>query len=352
MRETGEAARIKACLAGKPAEPREIDYAAPDADRPSVFESLVAPLQGPRGQALGAVVRVRDVTEHRRAEEKLRRAMVTIDAEGRITDANEAAVSGTGVPRESLIGSRFADYFTDPAEARAAHEEAFAKGIVRNVPLTLRHASGKATDVLYNASVYRDDRGGTAGVLAVARDITERKRAEQAEALARRDSLTGLCNHRTFYDLLEGETVRARRFKRPVSVLMLDIDYFKRVNDTDGHQAGDMILRKLGDLLLRRARAVDHVCRYGGEEFALILPETDTQAGAEIAERLRDDIERERFIVNGGKPVAITVSIGVATYPQQAVTAEELIRAADVALYEAKHGGRNRVVRCAAERPS
>ena len=149
----------------------------------------------------------------------------------------------------------------------------------------MRHASGKLTEVLYNASVFRYEKGEVAGVLAVARDITERKRAEQAEELARRDGLTNLYNHRTFYELLREETVRAQRFNRPVSLLMLDIDHFKRVNDARGHEAGDVILKGLSDLLMKQVRAVDHVCRYGGEEFTVILPETDTAVAMQIAER-------------------------------------------------------------------
>jgi diguanylate cyclase (GGDEF)-like protein len=213
----------------------------------------------------------------------------------------------------------------------------------------MRQVSGKLTEVLYNASVYRNEKGEVAGVLAVARDITERKRAEQAEELASRDGLTGLYNHRMFYSLLKDEIVRTQRFKRPVSLLMLDIDHFKRVNDTYGHQAGDAILKGLSILLMKQARAVDRVCRYGGEEFMVILPETDTAVAMNIAERLRAEVERQPFGINGGKTAGITVSIGVATYPQQVDSLEALVKAADDALYAAKQGGRNRVCRCETE---
>ena len=207
----------------------------------------------------------------------------------------------------------------------------------------MRHVSGKLTDVLYNASVYHTEKGEVAGVLAVARDISERKRAEQAEELSRRDGLTDLYNHRTFYALLKNELVRTQRFNRQVSLLMLDIDHFKRVNDTFGHRAGDVILKSLSDLLVRQARAVDRICRYGGEEFTVILPETDAAEAMQVAERLRVEVERQPFDVGGGKMIGITVSIGVATYPQQVDSLEGIIKAADVALYAAKHAGRNRV---------
>ena len=197
--------------------------------------------------------------------------------------------------------------------------------------------------------MYHNEKGEIAGVLAAARDITERKRAEQAEELASRDSLTGLYNHRTFYALLEEETVRTLRFNRPVSLLMLDIDQFKAVNDTYGHQAGDVILKGLSDLLVKQARAVDRVCRYGGEEFTVILPETDADMAMQIAERLRAEVERQPIDIGGGRTVTITVSVGVATYPQQADSLEEVVKAADVALYAAKQAGRNRVSRYGTE---
>jgi len=301
----------------------------------------------------------RDITERKRAEDQQRQVslyvrslieadldpLVTISVAGKIMDVNEAVVQMTGVPRELLIDSDFSKYFTDPDSAHTGYQEAFAKGFVRDIPLTMKHVSGKLTEVLYNASVYRSEKGAVAGVLAVARDITERKRAEQAEELASRDGLTGLNNHRTFYALLKDEIVRTERLKRPVSLLMLDIDYFKRVNDTHGHQAGDAILKEISDLLVKQARAVDRVCRYGGEEIMVILPETDPTVAMKIAERLRAAVERRPFDIGGGKTININVSIGVATYPLQVNSLEALVKAADVALYAAKQGGRNRVCR-------
>jgi diguanylate cyclase (GGDEF)-like protein/PAS domain S-box-containing protein len=184
---------------------------------------------------------------------------------------------------------------------------------------------------------------GVPFILGVFKDITERKRAEQAEELASRDSLTNLYNHRTFYSLLKDEVARARRFNRPVSLLMLDIDHFKLVNDSHGHQVGDTILKGLSELLLKDARAVDRVCRYGGEEFTLILPETDAAVAIQIAERLRAAVEHHPFPVGCGKTIDITVSIGAATHPPQEIPLKDFVKAADLGLYDAKQGGRNRV---------
>ncbi|OGI37094.1 MAG: hypothetical protein A2V91_07055 [Candidatus Muproteobacteria bacterium RBG_16_64_10] len=167
------------------------------------------------------------------------------------------------------------------------------------------------------------------------------------EELATHDGLTGLYNHRTFYRLLEDELARAKRFNRPVSLLLLDIDHFKRVNDTHGHLAGDAVLKGLSALLSRQSRAIDRVCRYGGEEITIILPETGADAAANIAERLRAAAEKETFDIGDGRTVGITVSIGVATYPQQVDALEKLVTAADTAMYVAKQGGRNRVERYA-----
>lgn len=148
-----------------------------------------------------------------------------------------------------------------------------------------------------------------------------------------------------FHSLLQDEIVRTRRYNRLLSLLLLDIDYFKRVNDTHGHQAGDAILKGLSDLLAKPARAIDRVCRYGGEEITVILPETDATAAVNIAERLRAAVERQPFDIAGGKTLGITASVGVATYPQQANSLEGLVKAADAALYAAKQGGRNRTSR-------
>jgi len=168
---------------------------------------------------------------------------------------------------------------------------------------------------------------------------------EELKRLAVRDGLTGLCNHLEFYARLADELERGRRFKRPVSLLLLDVDHFKRVNDTHGHQAGDAVLKGLGELLCRQVRTVDSVCRYGGEEITVILPETDLDAAADMAERLRAAIEALPFDVNAGAPLHITASFGVASWPLHADNAQTLVAAADAAMYAAKRSGRNRIVR-------
>jgi len=159
--------------------------------------------------------------------------------------------------------------------------------------------------------------------------------------LSRHDGLTGLYNHRTFYMLLEEELERAYRYKHSLSLLMLDIDHFKEVNDTCGHPAGDMVLRSLSKRLKDRMRTTDWVCRYGGEEIMVILTETDIPMAENIAEDLRILIEEEPFDIGNGQSISITVSIGIATYPVHAQEVQMLVSKTDKALYKAKESGRN-----------
>ncbi len=166
--------------------------------------------------------------------------------------------------------------------------------------------------------------------------------------LAIRDELTGLYNRREMFRLLKEEVARCWRYLAPMSLVILDIDLFKDVNDTYGHQAGDEVLRWIARMLRENLRAVDQPARYGGEELAIILPEMTGPQAFDMAERLRLVVASRPVVVNGpvGSPVEIklTVSLGVAQLSRDAESDEALIAAADQALYEAKRRGRNRVV--------
>ncbi len=158
------------------------------------------------------------------------------------------------------------------------------------------------------------------------------------------DELTGLFNYRYLQQRLEDEIERARRYSRSIALLMLDADDFKLFNDTHGHIAGDRALEEIGIVLRRAVREIDVVCRYGGEEFSVILPETDAEGAYVVAEKVREAIAVHRFAdANGEREVRLTVSIGLATYPGSASDREELLRQADDALYQAKNFGRDRV---------
>ncbi len=168
---------------------------------------------------------------------------------------------------------------------------------------------------------------------------------EHIKALSYTDGMTGLHNYRFFRLRIKEEIARARRDGSPVSLLILDVDYFKNYNDTLGHPAGDDVLRKLSSILRKSVRDNDIVARYGGEEFAIILPGTDIDGALSLAERIRSKVERTAFYKEEIQPNGkITVSVGSATFPRDAVTVEDLVIAADRALYQAKYSGRNRVI--------
>jgi diguanylate cyclase (GGDEF)-like protein len=158
-----------------------------------------------------------------------------------------------------------------------------------------------------------------------------------------RDPLTGLFNRRYLEESLERELHRARRGKRAVAVLMLDLDHFKRFNDEHGHAAGDALLREVGGLLKNKVRGSDVACRYGGEELAIILPEAELRDAAHRADQIRDAIRRLAIQQAGQTLGSVTVSIGIATYPQHGESVEQLLSQADAALYRAKDLGRDRV---------
>lgn len=166
---------------------------------------------------------------------------------------------------------------------------------------------------------------------------------ERTRTLAIRDGLTGLFNHRHFQEQLSEEVKEADVKGESLSLMLLDIDHFKKLNDRYGHPAGDEVLKGLARTLERNSRETDTVARYGGEEFALILPRTEPNLGARMGESLRESIEKACFIVDKDS-LSITVSVGLASYPQQTRSKEDLIGLADAALYKAKEEGRNRVV--------
>jgi diguanylate cyclase (GGDEF)-like protein len=180
------------------------------------------------------------------------------------------------------------------------------------------------------------------------RAVTERghseKLAADLELLATRDGLTGLFNRRHFDNLARAEWARFQRYGRPLSLLVMDADNFKSINDRFGHDVGDLVLKAIADTCSASKRETDVVARFGGEEFVLLLPETDEAAAVIVAERLRTQIQQHSR-VHAGEKLQVTVSIGVAGATLSMSGFNALLKRADVAMYEAKRSGRNRVVR-------
>lgn len=168
---------------------------------------------------------------------------------------------------------------------------------------------------------------------------------DNLEWMAFNDPMTGLANYRYFQRRLADELIRAQRYERPLSLVMLDIDFFKSFNDTRGHRAGDELLAGLGKLLKETVRQGDLAARYGGEEFAVLCPEAAQEDAFVVAERIRVAVEQARFALpdqaGGFEPARVTVSVGVGTFPDDALVGDALVQAADQALYAAKAAGRN-----------
>jgi len=228
---------------------------------------------------------------------------------------------GTGLPPLSMTGKRSA--VGDISEVEGVTKAG------RRVPLELSVAGFRLNDRWF--------------AVATIRDITERKATEaKLKELATTDALTGLNNRRWFMELAMAEFSRSRRYNRALAMFMMDIDHFKNVNDTYGHDVGDQVLSSLAGIAVGALREADILGRLGGEEFGVLLPETSRQAALDVAERLRAAVETAVLRTNAGE-LHITVSIGVAVMGGTTTSVDGLLKEADVALYQAKENGRNRV---------
>ncbi|MBF0203088.1 MAG: GGDEF domain-containing protein [Desulfamplus sp.] len=199
---------------------------------------------------------------------------------------------------------------------------------------------GTAFDVeLVSTPIRENDR--IEGAVILFSDISERKRLErELTQLATMDSLTGIINRRFFMERAEEEISRAVRYNHPITFFMMDIDHFKNVNDTYGHHAGDVVLKNVSQICLDSLRLNDLFGRIGGEEFAVLLPETPLEHAKIVAERIRQSIEKVRWNIDG-ITVSCTMSIGISQLQRNSKGLHQLMKAADDALYDAKNSGRN-----------
>lgn len=276
-------------------------------------------------------------------------ALVGVDAGGTIRFFNVAAERLFGHAAEKMVGQTLSMLL--PARFRAGHEKLvtmFRDNSDADTHMAWRrgvfalHADNHEIPV--EVSLSRLDYGDGRLMLAAIRDISDRL-SQEAEyyRLATHDSLTGLFNRATMWDILKQDMIRVRRSGQDMSLLLVDVDRFKQVNDTLGHLAGDEVLRAIANCIAGSMRAGDACCRFGGEEFVILLPRTAAEEAMQAAERLRAAIAGLQIMTRAGR-ITCTVSIGVAAIgPAGPQDGEALIHAADMAMLEAKRAGRNRV---------
>jgi len=262
--------------------------------------------------------------------------------DGRIVFVNTRFAELIGLPRERLIGSRARDYYLDNHQRERVLERLRAVGAVVNMEVQFKKADGSPFWTLFtvNQAVIQ----GVEVNLAWIYDYTERRSMEEAlRDMASRDPLTGIYNRRSFMELARQQLARAHRFHEPLAVFVLDVDHFKKINDTYGHATGDDALRMVAGGCQAILREYDILGRLGGEEFVVVLPGATADETRVVAERVRRNLARMPIAAPEGR-FHLTSSIGIAGLEGATDTLEKAIHRADLALYRAKHEGRNRVV--------
>lgn len=347
---------------------------------PRILDVQSIALRDQAGLSSGALLMLRDVTAARHVETEIRRVqafnerilqqmnegIVVEDTLGTLVFVNPAAAVILGYQPEELAGQHWRTIVQPPyyAAVEAANTRR-EHGIGDRYEIEMVRRDGRPVVVQVTGSAQIDiATGERVGTLAVFVDITEQKRTERAlqeankqlqaqlaatEALqfelreqTIRDPLTGLYNRRYLQDTLEREVARAVRAQQPISIVMIDIDHFKQVNDAYGHQAGDQMLQELGDILQANTRREDMACRLGGDEFVVMLSRTPLDVAVTRAEAWCQAF-RDRQVQYVDRPLYATLSVGIAGFPQHATSGAELLQSADKALYQAKADGRNRV---------
>jgi diguanylate cyclase (GGDEF)-like protein/PAS domain S-box-containing protein len=340
------------------------------------FDVLISPLFQEKNLLLGRLIIFRDISERKRKELRLLQltqaveqspaSVLIADLDGTIEYVNPQFTSLTGYTYDEVIGKNSKEVQFGQASDALYRE-------VRQAILAGQTWQGEFINKKKEGELYWEQaviapvlspEGQVLNFIALKQNITKRKHAEAALQLANqrlenqlreieslqaslreqavRDPLTGLYNRRFLNEVLDHEFHRAARLAQPLSIVTLDIDGFKLINDQYGHAAGDACLVRLADLLQNYIRTSDIACRYGGEEFLLVLPDTDNHSAAVFAEQFRRLLE-EAVTEFNGQEISATISLGVATYPIHSTNAKELISQADKALYLSKNLGRNRV---------
>lgn len=290
-------------------------------------------------------------------------AIIATDTRGRITFFSRGAEEMFGYRAEQVLGTAAADHYLEgEKEARRVQRYIQEEGRARNYEAWFKTASGDRLPTSLSASVLKDRDGHVLGTLGILKDITVEKRLERKlsytiemlqEAnenlgrMAMTDSLSGLKNQRFFRRKLEEELHRSARTRRPVSLLLVDIDKFKRFNDVYGHQVGDRVIQEMGSTILQSIRKIDHGCRYGGEEFTVILPETPPESALVVARRIQATFAQSpAWAEIGVEPPTLSIGLAApAPGADEAADPEEVVKRADDAMYRVKRRGGNDVER-------
>ena len=275
--------------------------------------------------------------------EESKDAIISTDKEGKLLMVNPAGMELLGLDCSELGSNNFRDFYMDPAMVRKFSSTILDQGYVRNLGVQLYGKGGKTIDCLMTATTKLSDDGSLIGYEGIVRDVSPyKKMEEELRWLATIDSLTGINNRRNFLGLAQKEVTRSNRYGHPFSLAMLDIDHFKKVNDSFGHSVGDQVLIEFCNICLKELRASDIMGRLGGEEFAIALVESDTEAALAVAERIRKAVASHTVAI-GNQEIRFTVSLGV-TRMQSDCDLNTMLERADNALYQAKKNGRNQVM--------
>jgi diguanylate cyclase (GGDEF)-like protein len=273
------------------------------------------------------------------------------DSEGLLSNCNQSFRQLFQLD-ENCIGKALEDLLPDPLpqQLKAAENHVSPEGMTI-VEATFIGSRQIPRSVRIQQCRFANKRGRTGGNVGLIFDVTEdTRRFDRLRQLSIIDELTALPNRRHGLERVQNLLQQSQRNEFTFSFLILDIDDFKAVNDYEGHQAGDVVLKDIADIIQELCRSYDLAFRYGGDEFIICLPNTDPTAAAAFAERIRSAIEKHLFVLQDSTEISTTVSIGIANFPADGDSMELLLSAADKALYDAKQQGRNRVI-CASTPP-
>ena len=350
--------RHRARLSGEKV-PDQYDLHLSTAQGSLIFCSMnVSLTENPQGHTV-AIGSVRDVTQQKMALAELETSKMELKSiynelpdvfyrtnmQGIITMISPSCFDVNGYRQQEMLGTAMSDYYVTPEERQKIVQAITdGGGKATGVEAGLKHKDGTTVWISTNAFIRFDADHQPISVDGVARDISGRKRMEdQLTALARTDGLTGVYNRSYFMDKSDAVIEVMRRYQHPASMMMLDLDHFKKINDNYGHHVGDLALLAFTKACRQEIRESDVLGRLGGEEFGLLLPETSIQNAQVLAERIRKATAAIEVPL-GDRMIGITVSIGLVELSAEDLSLSSVMRRADLAMYQAKERGRNQVV--------